>query len=62
MSTGLAIQATTGPRSLPLSSSARLGMLAAWAAAALLVGVLLLWLRDALTGQPGNGIDIAARR
>ena len=47
MSAGLAIQATTGLRSLPLSPWAGLGVLAAWAAAALLTGGLLLRLRDA---------------
>jgi len=47
MSAGLAIQATTGLRSLPISPWAGLGVLAAWAAAALVVGGLLLWLRDA---------------
>jgi ABC-2 type transport system permease protein len=44
---GLAIQATTGLRSLPISPWAGLGVLAAWAAAALLAGGLLLRLRDA---------------
>ncbi len=47
MSAGLAIQATTGLRSLPISPWAGLGVLAAWTAAALLVGGLLLRLRDA---------------
>ena len=47
MSGGLAIQATTGLRSLPISPWAGLGVLAAWAAAALLAGALLLRLRDA---------------
>jgi ABC-2 type transport system permease protein len=47
MSAGLAIQATTGLRALPLSPWAGLGVLAAWAAAALLAGSLLLRLRDA---------------
>jgi ABC-2 type transport system permease protein len=47
MSAGLAIQATTGLRSLPISPWAGLGVLAAWAAAALLAGGLLLRLRDA---------------
>jgi ABC-2 type transport system permease protein len=42
MSTGLAIQATTGLRSLPLSPWAGLGVLAVWAAAALLADGLLL--------------------
>ena len=47
MTAGLAIQATTRLRSLPLSPWAGLGVLAAWAAAALLTGGLLLRLRDA---------------
>ena len=47
MSAGLAIQATTGLRSLPISPWGGLGVLAAWAAAALLAGALLLRLRDA---------------
>jgi ABC-2 type transport system permease protein len=47
MTAGLAIQATTGLRSQPISPWAGLGVLAAWAAAALLAGGLLLRLRDA---------------
>lgn len=47
MNAGLAIQATTGLRSLPISPWAGLGVLAAWAAAALLAGGLALRLRDA---------------
>jgi ABC-2 type transport system permease protein len=47
MTAGLEIQATTGLRGLPLSPWAGLGVLAAWAAAALLAGGLLLRLRDA---------------
>ena len=47
MTAGLAIQATTGLRNLPISPWAGLGVLAAWAAAALLAGGLLLRLRDA---------------
>jgi ABC-2 type transport system permease protein len=47
MTAGLAIQATTGLRSLPISPWAGLGVLAAWTVAALMVGGLLLWLRDA---------------
>jgi ABC-2 type transport system permease protein len=47
MSAGLAIQATTDLRSLPISPWAGLGVLAVWAAAALLTGGLLLRLRDA---------------
>jgi ABC-2 type transport system permease protein len=47
MSAGLDIQATTGLSGLPLSPWAGLGVLAAWAAAALLAGGLLLRYRDA---------------
>ena len=47
MTAGLAIQATTDLRSLPISPWAGLGVLAAWATAALLTGGLLLRLRDA---------------
>ena len=47
MTAGLAIEATTGLRNLPISPWAGLGVLAAWAAAALLAGGLLLRLRDA---------------
>jgi ABC-2 type transport system permease protein len=47
MSAGLDIQATTGLHSLPLSPWAGLGVLAAWAAAALLAGGVLLRWRDA---------------
>ncbi|HEY9240805.1 MAG TPA: ABC transporter permease [Streptosporangiaceae bacterium] len=47
MTAGLTIQYTTGLRGLPLSPWAGLGVLAAWAAAALLIGGLLLRLRDA---------------
>jgi ABC-2 type transport system permease protein len=47
MSAGLAIQATTGLRSLPISPWAGLGVTAGWAAAALLAGGLLLRMRDA---------------
>jgi ABC-2 type transport system permease protein len=47
MNAGLAIQATTHLSSLPLSPWAGLGVLAVWAAAALLGGGLLLRLRDA---------------
>jgi len=47
MTAGLDIQATTGLRSLPLSPWAGLGVLAAWAAGALLIGGLLLRFRDA---------------
>jgi ABC-2 type transport system permease protein len=44
---GLTIQDTTNLHSLPISPWAGLGVLAAWAAAALLTGGLLLRLRDA---------------
>jgi ABC-2 type transport system permease protein len=47
MSAGLAIQATTGLHSLPIGPWAGLGVLAAWATAMLVLGGLLLWLRDA---------------
>jgi len=47
MTAGLTIQATTDLRSLPISPWGGLGVLAAWAAAALLTGGLLLRLRDA---------------
>jgi len=47
MTAGLAIQATTSLSSLPISPWAGLGVLAAWAAGALLVGGLLFRLRDA---------------
>ncbi|MEW9530425.1 ABC transporter permease subunit [Microbispora sp. NPDC049125] len=45
-SAGLAIQATTDLRSLPISPWAGLGVTAGWAAAALLAGGLLLRIRD----------------
>ncbi|HEY3036245.1 MAG TPA: ABC transporter permease [Streptosporangiaceae bacterium] len=44
---GLTIQGTTNLHGLPISPWAGLGVLAAWAAAALLTGGLLLRLRDA---------------
>lgn len=47
MTAGLAIQATTDLSSLPISPWAGLGVLAAWAAGALLAGAILLRLRDA---------------
>ncbi|MFB9830901.1 ABC transporter permease [Actinoallomurus acaciae] len=47
MDAGLAVQATTDLRSLPLGPWAGLGVLATWTAAALLCGGLLLRLRDA---------------
>jgi ABC-2 type transport system permease protein len=46
MNAGLAIQATTELARLPLSPWAGLGVLAAWAATALLTGALLIRLRD----------------
>ena len=47
MVAGMYIQATTDLRSLPLTPWQGLGVLAAWAAGALLAGGLLLQLRDA---------------
>jgi ABC-2 type transport system permease protein len=47
MTAGLAIQATHNLRSLPVDPWAGLGVLAAWAAAALLLAGLLLKVRDA---------------
>jgi len=47
MTAGLEIQASTGLNTLPISPWAGLGVLAAWAASALLVGGLLLRFRDA---------------
>jgi ABC-2 type transport system permease protein len=47
MSAGLAIQATTDLDDLPVSPWAGLGILTAWATAALLAGALLLRRRDA---------------
>jgi len=47
MTAGLAIQATTNLRSLPIAPWTGLGVLAAWAIAALLIGGLLLRWRDA---------------
>ena len=46
-SAGLPIQATTNLDSLPISPWAGLGVLAGWAAAALLLGAVVLRLRDA---------------
>ncbi len=46
MTAGLAIQATTNLHGLPISPWGGLGVLAAWAGAALLAGGLLLRLRD----------------
>jgi ABC-2 type transport system permease protein len=47
MNAGLAIQSTTHLSKLPIGPWAGLGVLAAWAAAALLIGWLLLQVRDA---------------
>jgi ABC-2 type transport system permease protein len=47
MSAGLAIQATSNLPALPIAPWAGLGVLAAWAVASLLIGGLLLRLRDA---------------
>jgi ABC-2 type transport system permease protein len=47
MNAGLAVQSTTNLSKLPIGPWAGLGVLAAWAAAALLAGWLLLQLRDA---------------
>jgi ABC-2 type transport system permease protein len=47
MNAGLAIQSTTNLSKLPIGPWAGLGVLAAWSAAALLTGWLLLRLRDA---------------
>jgi ABC-2 type transport system permease protein len=47
MTAGLAIQATRNLKTLPIGPWPGLGVLAAWAAAALLVGGLLLRMRDA---------------
>ncbi|MFF7984333.1 hypothetical protein ACFZDK_35360 [Streptomyces sp. NPDC007901] len=44
---GLAVQATTGRHDLPIGPWTGLGVLATWAAAALLAGLLGLRLRDA---------------
>jgi ABC-2 type transport system permease protein len=47
MTAGLAIQVTTNLQHQPIGPWAGLGVLTAWAAAAVLVGDLLLRLRDA---------------
>jgi ABC-2 type transport system permease protein len=47
MTAGLEIQASTGVRTLPISPWAGLAVLAAWAAAALLAGSVMLRFRDA---------------
>lgn len=46
MTAGMAIESTTHLRSLPISPWAGLGVLAAWAAAALLAGEFVLVRRD----------------
>jgi ABC-2 type transport system permease protein len=46
MTAGMTVQATTGLHDLPIGPWAGLGVLAAWSAAALVVGGLLLRLRD----------------
>lgn len=46
MTAGLSIQATIDQRTLPIGPWAGLGVLAAWAGVALLVGGLLLFVRD----------------
>jgi ABC-2 type transport system permease protein len=47
MSAGLSVQATAGLRSLPLAPWQGLGVLAVWAAGALIIGGVTLQLRDA---------------
>jgi ABC-2 type transport system permease protein len=47
MTAGLAVQTTTNVRSLPIAPWAGLGVLGAWAVASLIIGGLLLRLRDA---------------
>jgi ABC-2 type transport system permease protein len=47
MTTGLSIQATVSLSDLPLTPWQGLGVLAAWAAGALIVGALVLRFRDA---------------
>jgi len=47
MSAGLTVQDTIGLRGLPISPWGGLGVLAVWAAAAMLAGGLVLRLRDA---------------
>jgi ABC-2 type transport system permease protein len=47
MTAGLAIQATTGLNTLPISPWAGLGVLTAWAAGALVFGGMLVRSRDA---------------
>ena len=47
MTAGLYVQATVGVRSLPLTPWQGLGVTAAWAAGALILGAAVLRLRDA---------------
>jgi ABC-2 type transport system permease protein len=47
MTAGLAVEATTGLNTLPISPWAGIGVLAAWAVGALVLGGMLLCLRDA---------------
>jgi ABC-2 type transport system permease protein len=47
MACGLAVQAATGLRGLPIGPWAGLGVLAAWASAALLAGAVTLRVRNA---------------
>jgi ABC-2 type transport system permease protein len=47
MSAGLCIQATSDLPSLPVTPWQGLGVLALWATGALLIGGLVVWLRDA---------------
>lgn len=59
MQAGLTIPATRNLRGLPISPWGGLGVLAAWAAVALLTGGLALRLRDACAGR---GVGYAIRR
>ncbi len=47
MTAGLAVQVTTDVRALPISPWAGIGVLAAWAGGALVIGAILLRFRDA---------------
>jgi ABC-2 type transport system permease protein len=47
MTAGLAIQSTVNVHQLPIGPWAGLGVLACWATGAMLVGALILQLRDA---------------
>jgi ABC-2 type transport system permease protein len=62
MTAGLAIEATTNLAALPIGPWAGLGVLAAWAAAALLAGALLLQRRDALSGDGDEDLHVVAGR